>query len=442
MDKAKIWVFASGFLVALVGCAGVALLVNQKTTLPSEYKENLCGPEASQSQYICAMHPSVSSHQRGYCPVCGMAFTRNPEQADFQTPWVQIPEYFSEYLPVQTIVVNAPEKHLRSITVTGEFQLDERRTFRQTANLPGRIDQLFVKEAGQTVRKGQPIASIYSRELIAVVEAYAFNTTSESVLRSARNNLESWGLTENLVKELIRLPNYRVPVHVTADYSGTVLQVHVREGDHATNTHMGPPTVLFEVADLTKVRAVTEINQEDLKYIQIGSQIELKTSADPYTTYTGTIDWISPVADPLNRTISIKATVENTHGFLKPGLEFSGTLAASTPDRGIKVPESAVLWTGKRSYVYVRGEAFPEGDFFQIREVELSSKLDDHHYLITNGLEEGEIIVTNGAFQIDAAAQLAGKPSMMNPSGTSKATHALKVAEELANDTPSGHSTY
>ena len=83
------------------------------------------------------------------------------------------------------------------------------------------------------------------------------------------------------------------------------------------------------------------------------------------------------------------------------------------------IPASAVLWTGKRSVVYVK-QAGDEA-IFHLREIELGPKLGES-YVITDGLSDGEEIVTQGAFSVDAAAQLEGKPSMMNQEGNTVST--------------------
>lgn len=306
--------------------------------------------------------------------------------------------------------------------------------YRQTSRLPGRIERLFIRNAGEQIVAGQPIASIYSRELIAVVEAYAYNNTSESVLRSAKNNLAAWGLPEEQVKEMLHRDDYRVPVDITADFSGTVLEVLVREGDHAANTHMGAPTVLFEVADLSKVWAIADIRVPDLDHISIGSRIQFQASGHSENQFSASIDWISPVVDSETGILKVRATIPNRYGHLKPGMEFSGHILASSKAEGFKVPASAVLWTGKHSFVYVKGNEFSGGDFYSIREIELGRKLNDDFYFVTDGLELGDEVVVNGAFQIDAQAQLSGKPSMMMPQqGRREETPHLEE-RELAND--------
>jgi Cu(I)/Ag(I) efflux system membrane fusion protein len=127
--------------------------------------------------------------------------------------------------------------------------------------------------------------------------------------------------------------------------------------------------------------------------------------------------FIDPVIDPVTRVAKVRIEAGNESGKFKP--EMFATGFVSTVLEGYRdklvIPRSSVLWTGKRSVVYVRQSETDE-PVFKMREVELGPMLGDS-YVIMNGLSEGEEIVTDGTFSVDAAAQLEGKPSMMNPKG-------------------------
>lgn len=436
MQRMPLLSFLTGFLTA-VAVGIVVYFFNLSNPQRPVTEESLC--DSNGSAYTCAMHPSVSGKTGGTCPLCGMLLTRNPEWQGPLTDWVTLSPEEVARLRVETSEVRRESESAVRIPVIGKIRIDENRRYRQTASLPGRIEQLFVRERGANVRAGQPIASVYSRELIAVVEAYAFQNTSESVLRSARNNLASWGIPEDTIKNMLTLPDYHVPVTIHADFSGTVLDINVREGDHTANTHMGPPTLLYECADLNRVWAVMDVREQDYSRIQKGSVLTFKASGLPGHTFSGTISWFSPVIDQLTHTFSVRATLSNADHLLKPGMSLSGVILDSSSGKELSIPASAVLWTGNHSFVYVRGQDFPSGNHYHIREVVLGGKISDDRYVILEGLSEGEEVVTHGAFQIDAAAQLSGKACMMGEDRR-VVSQPIEGRREIAEDHSRNHS--
>ena len=134
----------------------------------------------------------------------------------------------------------------------------------------------------------------------------------------------------------------------------------------------------------------------------------------PGTKFSAKIQFIDPVIDPVNRVAKVRVEVGNANGKLKPEMFATGIVKANLNEFKNKliIPRSAVLWTGKRSIVYVK-QPDTEGFSFKIREIELGPMLGNS-YVVLSGLNDGEEIVTDGTFSVDAAAQLAGKPSMMD----------------------------
>jgi membrane fusion protein, copper/silver efflux system len=145
--------------------------------------------------------------------------------------------------------------------------------------------------------------------------------------------------------------------------------------------------------------------------------INFTMQALPGSSFNAKIQFIDPVIDPVNRVAKVRVEIGNPGAKLKPEMFAAGIVKSNLNQYSdnMVIPRSAVLWTGKRSIVYVKQPGIDE-PVFKIREVELGPQLDNS-YVILNGLADGEEIVTQSAFSVDAAAQLEGKPSMMNPSG-------------------------
>jgi Cu(I)/Ag(I) efflux system membrane fusion protein len=158
--------------------------------------------------------------------------------------------------------------------------------------------------------------------------------------------------------------------------------------------------------------------ETDLQFLNTGKSLTFTLQAIPGTEFSGKIAFIDPVIDPATRVAKVRVEAANPSGKLKPEMFATGIIKSrlSEYQKSIVIPRSAILWTGKRSIVYVKEQGSEEPSF-RMREVVLGPSLGDS-YVVDSGLSEGEEIVTNGTFSVDASAQLAGKPSMMNTSGS------------------------
>jgi Cu(I)/Ag(I) efflux system membrane fusion protein len=196
---------------------------------------------------------------------------------------------------------------------------------------------------------------------------------------------------------------------VYSNTSGIVTARRINTGDHVSEG-----SVLYDIANLSQVWVLFDAYESDLPFLKVGNTISFTLQALPGTNFSAKIQFIDPVIDPVNRVAKVRVEVSNAGGKLKPEMFATGVVKASLNEFKDKlvIPRSAVLWTGKRSIVYVKQPA-DEGFNFVMREIELGPMLGNS-YVVLNGLDEGEEIVTDGTFSVDAAAQLAGKASMMN----------------------------
>ena len=178
-----------------------------------------------------------------------------------------------------------------------------------------------------------------------------------------------------------------------------------------------PGTELYKIADLSRGWIMFDAYESDLQFINKGERISFTLQALPGKGFSGNIIFIDPVIDPVTRVAKVRVESGNESGKLKPEMFATGIASTTLKEysNNIVIPKTAVLWTGKRSLVYVKQPGSDE-PIFKLREIGLGPMLGES-YVITDGLKEGEEIVTNGTFSVDAAAQLEGKPSMMNPRG-------------------------
>lgn len=158
-----------------------------------------------------------------------------------------------------------------------------------------------------------------------------------------------------------------------------------------------------------------EAYENQLSMLKVGQEIIIESKAYPNKIFNAKISFIDPILNTKSRTVEVRANLQNPKDQLKPGMFVSGLVALSSTsnEERIVVPESAVMWTGERSLVYVKTD--PNEPIFEMREIALGN-IAHGGYMVHSGLKNGEEIVTNGTFTVDAAAQLQGKKSMMNKS--------------------------
>ncbi|MFN3405388.1 MAG: efflux RND transporter periplasmic adaptor subunit [Cytophagaceae bacterium] len=382
--------------------------------------------ESDQIQvWTCSMHPQIRSNEPGKCPLCGMELI--PLQQNINQ---EANPYIHTMSPEAVALANIQTEKVRfvqpehEITLSGKVSVNEKTLSIIPANYSGRIERLFVDVTGQQVQAGQKIATIYSPELITaqqeLLEAAKTKDNNPVLYNAARQKLKGWNLLERQIDVIIANQQVQTRFDVLSNTTGVVLNRIVSEGDFISRGQS-----LYEVANLNSIWIVLDAYESDLSLIKVGSNINFTVPSVPGQNFTAKVDFIDPVINPQTRTASVRATFENKALSLKPEMFVNATIKAKSgaKQRSIVVPVSAVLWTGKRSVVYVKLQD-TEMPSFEMREITLGTKIGEL-YIVESGLEEGEEVVRNGAFALDAAAQLNGSYSMMNrPENLSSAVPA------------------
>ena len=365
------------------------------------------------------MHPQIRMDKPGKCPICAMDLIPLVQSATsgMDPAAVHFTKESAALANVLTTIVSGqnPVKELR---LYGKVQADERLLKNQVAYIPGRIEKLMVNFTGEMVRKGQPLALIYSPELVTaqqeLLETVKTKQAQPEIYEAAKEKLRQWKLTDKQIAEIENSGKVQANMEVESTASGIVTARRVNNGDYVSQG-----SVLYEVSDLSRVWILFDAYESDLPFLKKGDKVDFSIQALPGSAYSGTIMFIDPVIDPVNRVAKVRLEMSNPGAKLKPEMFATGMVKSNLAEYNdnLVIPRSAVLWTGKRSIVYVKQPG--EEPIFKIREIELGPQLGNS-YVVTDGLKDGEEIVTEGAFSVDAAAQLEGKPSMMNSSSSSE----------------------
>lgn len=425
MKKYKIYIVA---LLALAIGLLIGWLLFKNGTQPVQEHSEHSSNQVESEIWTCSMHPQIRQNEPGDCPICGMDLIPANQTSSDNEIGFQMTADAIKLANIQTTVIgNTDANEGSTLKVNGKIQANETKSASLVTHIPGRIEKLYVSYTGEQVNKGEKIATIYSPELITaqkeLLEAQKIQDISPGLLTAAKNKLKYWKIGDQVIQDILTSGTIRENFNIYADHSGVVKQKRVSVGDYLTTGE-----VLFDVQNLNSLWALFDVYENDLPQVKIGRIIFFTTPSAPNKRFQAKITFINPVIDPNTRAATIRAEVSNTTGKLKPEMFITGELQISKKSDNLTVPKSAVLWTGKRSVVYVK---IPDTDIpsFEYREIEIGDATASG-YAVVSGLAYGEEVVTNGAFVIDASAQLNNQASMMNKNVTKKnAIHSTHLPD-------------
>lgn len=376
---------------------------------------------AADQMWTCSMHPQIMKPEPGTCPLCGMdLIPATSADLGLGADQFRMSETAMELANVQTMIVGSgASQGDTTVSLSGTIVENEEATAIQASYFDGRIERLHVNYVGQEVRPGQLLATIYSPELIAaqqeLLTARALKETQPQLYTAVRNKLKLWKLSEDQISAIETSGKVKENFPVYTTVTGTVSEVVKSEGNYVTQ---GEP--ILKLSDLRSVWAAFDVYESQISQFKVGQKLNITSNAYPGREFTAPISFIDPSLDPKTRTLVLRTTLKNKDGLFKPGMFVRGYMTGKTDkNKELLIPASAVLWTGERSVVYVKPN--PQEAIFEMREVSLGATTAEM-VVILEGLENGEEIVVNGTFTIDAAAQLQGKKSMMNKEGGQTST--------------------
>lgn len=407
-------------LALIVGLLGGFLIFDgdSRDSAPNRDEHEHAEEVAADQMWTCSMHPQIMQPEPGDCPICGMDLIPADAGAEgLMANEIKMSKNAMALANIQTTIVGKTEEtDKNTLLLSGKIMPNEEGNAVQASYFEGRIEKLNVNFTGEKVRKGQLLATIYAPSLVAaqqeLLTAASMKESQPGLYKAVRNKLKLWKLSESQIKNIEESGEVRENFPIYATVSGTVSEKMAEEGDYVKQ---GQPIV--KVSNLNTVWAMFDSYENQISQLKEGQEITVTTNAYPNKEFDATISFIDPRLNTQSRTVSVRATLNNKEGLFKPGMFVTSTILIidnSESETQISIPASAVLWTGNRSLVYVKTN--PEQPVFKMREVSLGAKSGDY-YTIIEGLENGEEIVTNGTFTVDAAAQLQDKKSMMNAGG-------------------------
>lgn len=407
--------FIIALLIALsvgLGLGYIFFHSSGRETSSTESTSQKTSAESEPAIWTCSMHPQIRQPEAGDCPICGMDLIPLAENTSSDPLVLEMTDEAVKLANIETSVIGNSAVTTKELALSGKIQVDERRTTSQVAHVPGRIEELFVSFQGENVRKGQKVARIYAPELVSaqqeLLEALKLKDKYPALLDAARQKLAFWKVSQTQIEEIEKTSKIQEDFILRADAAGVVTKRKVAVGDYVKKGE-----ILFEMVNLGRLWVIFDVYEEDLSQVKMGDVITFTTPALPGNSFDTRITFIDPLINPKTRVAMVRGEIQNGGKRLKPEMFVQGIVRSSEKsDEKLLVPKTAILWTGKRSVVYIKvpDMAVPS---FRYQEVSLGERYGDS-YLVKDGLKAGDEVVTYGSFTIDAAAQLNNQASMMN----------------------------
>ncbi len=360
------------------------------------------GPAHPSAAYQCPMHPWITSDHPGKCTICGMDLVAagtaaTPTDANVVT----LTPGQVAVTGIQTAAVRRGSL-VRTLRVNGVIEDDDTRHRILAARVPGRIEKLQVNYVGAEVHEGEPLATVYSPEMLTAQRTYverlragasAFTASDRA---GARERLLELGLTPEEIRILEGTLEPTAMVNIRAPMSGTVVSRNVYEGQYVQTNDR-----LFEIGDFSRMWFVFDVYEPDLAWIRPGQMVDLTLPSLPGQVLAAPITFIDPNLNETTRTAKARVILDNPDRKLLHKQTAQATVRLETPET-LLVPRTAVLQHSGHPVVFV---ARPDRAY-AAREIQLG-RIGDTTAEVLAGLVAGDEVATQGALLLDGQAQLA-----------------------------------
>jgi Cu(I)/Ag(I) efflux system membrane fusion protein len=410
MKRSLPWILTAIFAIALV-----AVLVSRgrsSNTIDGVVQDNSGRRVVAWIDPMYSQGPphTTRTNKPGIAPDCGMKLV--PQYADESVPknsaYVGISPARQQLIGVK--LAKAEMRDLsRTVRTTGTIASDERRRATILAKFDGYVESLYVNVTGQTVRRGEPLAAIYSPDLLAtqnelLLAAKQRSQFGSELYEAARRRLLLWDMSSADIDTVVRSGRPMRDVTLRSPVDGVVITKNVLAGARITS---GQP--LYEIADLRGVWVLADVYESELPTIRVGQPAQVTLASLAGRTWHGRVAFVTQTVDPATRTAKVRIELPNLDGALRPDM-FADVNLQEPIGVVLAVPDEAVLKTGTRSVVFVaRGNGA-----FEPRDVQTGAHVEGF-WEIRSGVAAGETVVAQANFLVDSESRLKSALGPMKP---------------------------
>ena len=307
----------------------------------------------------------------------------------------------------------------RLVDTVGSVGVDEHRIEAVQVRQPGWVERLDVRAVGDSVRHGQPLAGIYSPDLLATQQELliALGSKDPQLIDAARRRLTLFGLSEAQIARIEKSQHVERRVDYFAPFDGYVMDLGVRQG-----AEVQPGMMLFQLADLSTVWVTAEVAEIQAAWLRPGDRAEVEVPALPGERFEGQVDYLYPELTQATRTLKVRVVVTNPHKHLRPGMFAAAHFQSMAQERALTVPSESVIKTGMRSLVIVADD----DTHFRPTRVRVGAEQGGRSEIL-EGLKLGQNVVASGQFLIDSEANLRGAFDNLAGSNESKGEDAKRM---------------
>lgn len=306
----------------------------------------------------------------------------------------------------------------RTIRTVGLLQMDDEKVARVHVKVAGWIHKVYLDYVGKLVKKGQPLFTLYSPDLVSTEQEYLVarkgqeylaktsytdvSTEADSLLNATRDRLRLWDVSDAQIHDLETSGKPATDMTLYSPINGFVMSRNAYE-----QTYVTPETDLYDIADLSTIWVYVDIFEYEAPYVHVGQTAQMQLSYFPGKTYRGKVTYIYPTLDPKTRTIKVRLEFPNPGYELKPDMYADVQLDVNYGTQTL-VPSEAVLNSGTRQVVFIA-----KGDgYFEPRDIKIGDQFDGQTVVLA-GLNPGEKIVASGNFLIDSESRLGAAMQQM-----------------------------
>jgi Cu(I)/Ag(I) efflux system membrane fusion protein len=355
------------------------------------------------SYWYDPMHPSTHFDKPGKSPFMDMQLV--PKYADragsdgsgAPTRSIEIDPRVVQTLGIRLATVEQGSL-ARVVDTVGLVAVDEHRIEAIQVREPGWVERLDVRAVGDSVRRGQLLAGIYSPDLLATQQELliARGAHDPTLIEAARRRLGLFGLSDVQIARIEKTGEAERRVDYYAPFDGYVMELGARQG-----AAVEPGATLFQLANLSSVWMIAEVPEAQAAWVKTGSPAEAQVPALPGERFNGKVDYLYPELTQATRTLKIRVVINNPDRHLRPGMFATAHLRGSTQESVLTVPTEAVIKTGTRSVVIVADDA----THFRPAVVRVGAEHDGRSQIL-EGVHVGQSVVASGQFLIDSEANL------------------------------------
>jgi len=358
--------------------------------------------EAAPSYWYDPMHPSQHFDKPGKSPFMDMQLVpkyadRSSSDAGHAPASIEIDPRVVQTLGIRLATVEQ-SSFARVVDTVGFVVVDEHRIEAIQVREPGWVERLDVRAVGDSVRRGQLLAGVYSPDLLATQQELliARSSNDPALIEAARHRLGLFGLSDAQIARIEKAAQVERRIDYYAPFDGYVMELGARQGAAVT-----PGATLFQLANLSSVWMIAEVPEAQAAWIKTGNTAEAEVPALPGERFEGKVDYLYPELTQATRTLKVRVVLNNPGERLRPGMFATAHLRGSTQESVLTVPTEAVIKTGTRSIVILAEDAH----HFRPAIVRVGAEHGGRSEIL-EGLQSGQNVVASGQFLIDSEANL------------------------------------